>query len=282
MKNLLFFMFLFLVFANPSFGLDGEGYVNVDKASVRSGASKKYKILTYLKSNDKVLISEKKGQWYKIKYGEDKNGWISASLVRLVETSNIKVEFLNINDKFKKYFTENLLFLDRQLKGHDLSKVRIVVSYVGESNIARITLILPFDQKIYEGKKTKEISGSFIDFMVYNNYLWGVVKYKMHVSEVARETSIDDYQALMSFKSNILLIKENGDSIILSGQFSGGYVLFNPYVDLEFSDYKAFRVFTPDKESVMDKSVFYLPAAKSEDGKLTGATLLYNFFNLVY
>ncbi|MFC1856020.1 SH3 domain-containing protein [Thermodesulfobacteriota bacterium] len=278
-----------------------EGYVNVKKATIRKNPSKKSKVIDYLVVDKKISIVRKKGQWYKIKYEKmvkvknkdkkdkkkkkekkEKSGWISASLIRLVEKSEIVVEFNNINDKFKKYFGDNLLFLDSQLKGYDVKKMKLVISYSDENNSALLTMILPFDKKYYDEKKTKEMTSSFIDFMVYNDYLWGLVKYKTHVAESIERESMDDYQAIMSFRANILLLKENGDGVILSGKFSGDYVIFNPYVDVEFNDYKPFRVHTPDKESVEDKSVFYLPKAKGSDGKLKSATHLYNFFDLEY
>ncbi len=279
-KSVFFVTFLFLLLSTAAFC--DEGYINVDSANVRKGPSKKQKIVASLGMNEKITIVEKKGQWYKIEYKGNETGWISASLVRLIEKSTIKIDFLNINDKFKEYFKENLLFFDSQLKGYDLSSLKLIVSYSEKANAAMLTLILPFDKQYYDEKRTKEIGGAYIDFMVYNDYLWGLVKYKIHVAESVELVSMDDFQALMSFKSSIVLIKDNGDSIILSGKFSGCYVVFNPYIDVEFEGYEPVRVYSVDKEAVEDNSLFYLPGAKVSDGKLMAPALLYNFFDLPY
>lgn len=276
----IFAVIIIMCISSNAFASDNEGYINVPSASVRSGPSNNNKVTDTLVFNIKFEVLEQKKQWYKIKYGDSKVGWIGASQIRLIEKSNILVDFLNINDKFKKYFTDNLLFLDNQLKGYDISNLKLAVSYSQESNVARMGLIIPFDKDYYDEKKTKEISGSFIDFMVYNEYLWGLMKYKTYVAESVEKLSLEDYQTLMLFKVDLIIINEKGDSIILSGTQSGGYVEFNPYIDTEFIDYEPFRVFTPDTESIGDKSVFYLPPARASDGKLTSATLLYNFFDL--
>jgi hypothetical protein len=283
MKKIIAVLVIVIINSISAYAFNGEGYVNVRTAKIRRDATKKSKVVDYLSVDKHITILEKKRQWYRIKYekdGKERKGWISASLIRLIEKSRINVEFLNINEKFQKYFTDNLLFLDSQLKGYDLSKLKLVILYSRESNTSRMTLILPFDKTYYDKKKTKEMSGSFIDFMVYNDYLWGLVKYKVHVAESIERETMDDFQALMSFNANLLLIKDNGDSVILSGKFSGDYVVFNPYIDVELADYNPFRIFTHDKESVVEQSVFYLPKAKSSDGKFLSATLLYNFFDI--
>jgi hypothetical protein len=285
MKKLLISIFIMLLIPLSANAFKGEGLINVRKATIRQRPSRQGNVIDYLPSNKKINILDKKGQWYRITYEKDekeKKGWVSASLIRLIEKSQIKIEFKNINERFKKYFTDNLLFLDRQLKSYDLKRLKLVISYSSESGVARMTLVHPFDKKHYDDKKTKEMTGSFIDFMVYNDYLWGLVKYKKHVADSVERESMDDYQAIMSFITNLSLLKDNNDNVLLSGKFSGDYVVFNPYIDVDFSEYDPFRVFTPDEESVENNSVFYLPRAKGKDGKLLSAALLYNFFDLEY
>jgi hypothetical protein len=104
----------------------------------------------------------------------------------------------------------------------------------------------------------------------------------MYIAESIERESKDDSQVVMSFVANLILIKDNDTSVILSGKFSAGYVIFNPYIDVESDDYKPFRIHTHDKESVEDNSIFYIPSAKKSDGQLTSATLLYNFFDIPY
>jgi len=285
MKRVLFVILILLTFAADLCAFTGEGHVNVKKATVRSGPSRKNKILDYIVQDLRISITKKQGQWYKITYVKDdkqKKGWISASLIRLIEKSDVQVEFSNINEKFKKHFVDNLLFLDSQLKGYDLSKLKLTISFSSEAGVASMSFNLPFNKKHYDEKMTKEMSGSFIDFMVYNDYLWALVKYKKHVSESVKKESMDDFQVIMSFNTNLVLKKDNGNSVILSGKVSGDYVVFNPYVDVDIKGYNPFRVVTSDPESVEENSVFYLPQAKSSDGKLKPAALLYNYFDLDY
>lgn len=285
MKKLLYIVVFILISASNASAFTGEGHVNVRKATIRKGPSTKHRILDFLLQDEKISILSKKGQWYRITYvkkDKEHKGWISASLIRLIEKSNIQAEFFNISERFKKLFSDNFLFLDNQLKGYDLSKLELKISFSSETGIAKLLLIFPFNKQYYESKKTKEMSGSLIDFMVYNDYLWALVKYKKHVAESVKSESRDDYQVIMSFQTNLLLLTETGDAVILSGKLSGDYVVFNPYIDIDFKGYKPARIFSTDAESVEENSVFYLPRAKESDGRLSSVALLYNFFDLEY
>lgn len=65
------------------------GIINVKTARIRSKASTSGEIIDLLDYNDEVTILEKEGTWYKITYGNNKEGYIDSSLVTMKDSQGV-------------------------------------------------------------------------------------------------------------------------------------------------------------------------------------------------
>ena len=66
-----------------SFGTTGK--VNTDTVRVRSEATASSAIVDLLSIDDKVEVVEETGDWYKVKIGNDKTGYVSKKLLDVEE-----------------------------------------------------------------------------------------------------------------------------------------------------------------------------------------------------
>ena len=55
------------------------GIIRIDGVNFRANPASNAKLIYGLKKGDKVVVLAKEGQWYKVKDGKGKTGWVTAS-----------------------------------------------------------------------------------------------------------------------------------------------------------------------------------------------------------
>ena len=254
-------------------------FVRYKKANIRSGPSKRYKIVKRVFKNSKLIVLDYKNHFYKVKYDQIE-GWI---YYRAVTNPKIKrfsdypvtYEFNNINKNAKEKILSYKRYLD-----FDFYKrpVQVIFSYNPEFNIGRIFFKTDFNLEFYKKNRDSSIKPNQIDMYPFLKF---ADSFKVFMNRLSFQyRSLNEF--LSKFKLNLILEKNNDNFIIIEFEKKGRLFQFKPYIFLKKKGFNIIKIVSDDKELVKKSYIFTLGVPTLYDGTKTVYSLLYEFFGIPF
>jgi len=296
-------------------------YVQTPAVNVREQPEKNSRIIALrYRGNTVEVVACDKG-WCRVKLEPDRQGWIYRSALteqaptlrpspakrqrprtRGVKPAKAKkapggarakagapagkkrvpLRYQYINSRVREYFDAEIGWLERELAGEKLDPKALYVSYREGSRTARLLLILPFDVEFYHESKGHLLRENSIDLLPFRAYLWSLQEYLERVAARAAEGDPQIAAEIRKFRISLVLQKEDGEEVVLTGRRRQSFVRFNPYIMVNRRGYRAAFIKAVSEEALEKATVFFLPEPKLNSGSLAEAVLLYDFFEVNY
>ena len=109
MKKIYFY--LILLYSISFYGNDTITAVSIKNINLRENATRDSKVITEIKPDDTLTITETENGWSKAIYKDSLNGFVKSEYVKEITSKKETLKLLVLNKLFKSYFLSALLFI---------------------------------------------------------------------------------------------------------------------------------------------------------------------------
>lgn len=109
MKKIYFY--LILLYSISFYGNDTITAVSIKNINLRENATTDSKIITEIKPDDTLIITETENGWSKAIYKDSLNGFVKSEYVKEITSKKETLKLLVLNKLFKSYFLSALFFI---------------------------------------------------------------------------------------------------------------------------------------------------------------------------
>ena len=109
MKKIYFY--LILLYSISFYGNDTITAVSIKNINLRENATTDSKVITEIKPDDTLIITETENGWSKAIYQDSLNGFVKSEFVKEISSRNETLKLLVLNKIFKSYFLKALFFI---------------------------------------------------------------------------------------------------------------------------------------------------------------------------
>ena len=109
MKKVYFY--LILLYSISFYGNDTITAVSIKNINLRENATTDSKVITEIKPDDTLIITETENGWSKAIYKDSLNGFVKSEYVKEITSKKETLKLLVLNKLFKSYFLSALLFI---------------------------------------------------------------------------------------------------------------------------------------------------------------------------
>lgn len=105
------YLFLFLLYSISFYGNDTITAVSIKNINLRESATTDSKVITEIKPNDTLIISETENGWSKAIYKDSLNGFVKSEYLKEIASKKETLKLLVLNKLFKHYFFKVFLLI---------------------------------------------------------------------------------------------------------------------------------------------------------------------------
>ena len=109
MKKIYFY--LILLYSINFYGNDTISAISIKNINLRENATTDSKVITEIKADDTLIITETENGWSKAIYKDSLNGFVKSEYVKEIASKKETLKLLLLNKLFKSYFLSALLFI---------------------------------------------------------------------------------------------------------------------------------------------------------------------------
>ena len=105
------YFYLILLSSINFYGNDTITAISIKNINLRENATTDSKVITEIKPNDTLIITETENGWSKAIYQDSLNGFVKSEFVKEISSRNETLKLLVLNKLFKSYFLKALFFI---------------------------------------------------------------------------------------------------------------------------------------------------------------------------
>jgi len=105
------YFYLILLSSINFYGNDTITAISIKNINLRENATTDSKVITEIKPDDTLIITETENGWSKAIYQDSLNGFVKSEFVKEISSKNETLKLLVLNKLFKSYFLKALFFI---------------------------------------------------------------------------------------------------------------------------------------------------------------------------
>ncbi len=282
------------------------GVIKARRANIRKNSHQQSPRIFSMQRQEQVQILKERDGWFYIVSDEGQCGWISSSLVQIVKPPAIEPEIKVFSDNLtpgQTHFINGLMarmraelvtpeprqfeFLISRITGTVKGHGPVVVGSKSalKSNPWLLVLRSPFSRKIYQREHASELGPGTVDLLLYQHLLKVLLDMQeLMVAEIKENPGNWSVTtpAATAVEALLVLKRENGDQVALSGFRENDFPIFNDSMILEIHGFSPFSIKATISANVTDFNQFDLPDPYLPNGNRSTAALAHDFFGFSY